>query len=226
MSSTETQLSGYKALLLFAPDYLNCSFLFNGSIVKTSGLMLKSISLLILISLMSGCDSGGSNTMFFDAKLSKLGEIEFSSPAFKTGDLIPTKFTCYGDDLFPPLRWSDVPGNSRSIAIIMDDTYLSNKIVRHWSIYNIPIATLSLKPALLSRQQIENTFMQAENDFEHYGYTGPCPPTGEEHEYVFFIYALSQPLDLSGKSGPTQLTNAMQGYVIAYGSFSGRYVGN
>ena len=164
--------------------------------------------------------------MFFDAKLSKLGEIEFSSPVFETGDLIPTKFTCYGNDLSPPLRWSDLPGHSRLIAIIMDDTYLSNTIVRHRSIYNIPIATLSLKPALLSRQQIENTFMQAENDFEHYGYTGPCPPTGEEHEYVFFIYALSQPLDLSGKSGSTQLTNAMQGYVIASGSFSGRYVGN
>ncbi|SVA74074.1 uncharacterized protein METZ01_LOCUS126928, partial [marine metagenome] len=80
--------------------------------------MLKSISLLVLFSMMSGCDSGGSNTVFFDPKLSKLGEIEFSSPAFKTGDLIPTKFTCYGDDLSPPLRWSDVPGNSRSIAII------------------------------------------------------------------------------------------------------------
>ncbi len=175
---------------------------------------------------MSGCDSAGPNTVLFDPKLSKLGEIEFSSPAFKTGDLIPTKFTCDGDDSSPPLRWSYVPGNSRSIAIIMDDTYLSSKIIRHWSIYNIPIATLSLKPELLSRQQIQNTFMQAENDFEHYGYTGPCPPTGEEHEYVFFIYALSQPLDLSGKSGSTQLTNAMQGYVIASGSFSGRYSGN
>ena len=53
-----------------------------------------------------------------------------------------------------------------------------------------------------------------------------APPTGGEHEYVSFIYALSQPLDLSGKSGSTQLTNAMQGYVIASGSFSGRYVGN
>ena len=176
--------------------------------------------------MISGCDSVGSKTVFFDPKLSKLGEIEFSSPAFETGDLIPTEFTCYGDDLSPPLRWSDLPDNSRSIAIIMDDTYFSSKIFRHWSIYNIPITTRSLKPALLPRQQIENTFMQAENDFEHYGYSGPCPPTGEEHDYVFFIYALSQPLDLLGKSGPTQLTNAMQGYVIASGSFSGRYVGD
>ena len=170
-----------------------------------------------------GCESGGSDPADFDHKQSRLFEIEFSSPAFENDDLIPAKFTCHGENVSPPLRWSDVPQNSRSIAIVMDNTYLSANLIRHWSIYNIPVATRSLKPGFSTKQLSEKSFLQVKNDFEHYDYSGPCPPEGEEHEYVFFIYALSQPLEILPDPDPIALTNAMRGYVIATGSFSGRY---
>ena len=186
-------------------------------------LITKSLGLSIFILIVFGCDSDGSNVVVFDPKQSGLGQIEFFSPAFENDDLIPAKFTCYGENVSPPLRWSDVPPNSRSIAIVMDDTYLSANLIRHWSIYNVPVASRSLGAGFSTQQVNEKSFLQVKNDFEQYDYSGPCPPRGEEHEYVFFIYALSQPLEIVSGSGPTQLTEAMRGYVVATGSFSGRY---
>jgi len=188
-----------------------------------AGLIAKPIALSILISMILSCDSDGSKTVVFNPEQSGLDQIDFSSPAFKNRDLIPTKFTCYGENLSPPLRWSDLPSNSRSIAIVMDDTYLSSNLIRHWSIYNIPVATRSLESGFSTKQVTGKSLLTVKNDFERYDYNGPCPPTGEEHEYVFFIYALSQPLEVLSDPGPIQFTNAIRGYVIATGSFSGRY---
>ena len=170
-----------------------------------------------------GGDSDGSKTVVFDPKQSRLVEIEFSSPAFENDDLIPTEYTCHGENVSPPLRWSGVPQNSRSIAIVMDNTYHSANLIRHWSIYNIPVATRSLESGFSTKQLTEKSFLVVKNDFEHYDYSAPCPPTGEEHEYVCFIYALSAPIDILPDPDPIALTNAMRGYVIATGSFSGRY---
>ena len=186
-------------------------------------LTTKSVGLLIVILMVFGCDSDGSKPIVFDPKQSRLIEIEFSSPSFKNDDLIPTKYTCHGENVSPPLRWSGVPQNARSIAIVMDNTYLSSKLIRHWSIYNIPVATRSLDSGFSTKQVTEKSFLQVKNDFEQYDYSGPCPPKGEEHEYVFFIFALSQPLEILPDPDPIALTNAMRGYVIATGSFSGRY---
>ena len=186
-------------------------------------LTTKSVGLLIVILMVFGCDSDGSKTVVFDPKQSRLVEIEFSSPAFENDDLIPTEYTCHGENVSPPLRWSGVPQNARSIAIVMDNTYHSANLIRHWSIYNIPVATRSLDPGFSTKQVTEKSFLQVKNDFEQYDYSGPCPPTGEEHEYVFFIYALSAPIDILPDPDPIALTNAMRGYVIATGSFSGRY---
>jgi len=186
-------------------------------------LITKSVGLLIVILMVFGCDSDGSKPVDFNPKQSRLFEIEFSSPAFENDDLIPDKFTCHGENVSPPLRWSGLPQNSRSIAIVMDNTYLSANLIRHWSIYNIPVATRSLEPGFSRKHLSEKSFLQVKNDFEQYDYSGPCPPTGEEHEYVFFIYALTQPLEILTDADPIALTNAMRGYVIATGSFSGRY---
>ena len=145
-------------------------------------LTTKSVGLLIVILMVFGCDSAGSKPIVFDPKQSRLIEIEFSSPSFKNDDLIPTKYTCHGENVSPPLRWSGVPQNARSIAIVMDNTYLSANLIRHWSIYNIPVATRSLDPGFSTKQVSEKSFLQVKNDFEQYDYSGPCPPTGEEHE--------------------------------------------
>jgi Raf kinase inhibitor-like YbhB/YbcL family protein len=159
----------------------------------------------------------------FDPASSVLAVIEFSSPAFDGGDAIPEQYTCDGDDLSPPLRWSGVPAGTRSIAIVLDDPDAPGHIFRHWSLYDMPSATRSLKEAQPTTGELQNSTRQSRNDFYEIGYRGPCPPQGEEHEYLFFIYALSEPLKLGGDAVPATVSDAIRGRVLGTGSFSGMY---
>jgi phosphatidylethanolamine-binding protein (PEBP) family uncharacterized protein len=42
--------------------------------------------------------------------------MRLNSSAFADGSAIPRHFTCDGDDLSPPLNWSDAPTGIRSFA--------------------------------------------------------------------------------------------------------------
>lgn len=61
------------------------------------------------------------------------------------------------------------------------------------------------------------------------GYDGPCPPWNDEvvHRYRFTVYALDVPsLGLSGKFGGQEMLQAMEGHVLAKGSWVGTYTLN
>ncbi|MCW3474582.1 YbhB/YbcL family Raf kinase inhibitor-like protein [Limobrevibacterium gyesilva] len=101
---------------------------------------------------------------------------------------IPTRFTCDGADVSPPLAWSDPPAATRSFALVCADPDAPGGVWYHWAIYDIPPTTLALHehwpPAGASPPQ-------ATNDFRHPGYGGPCPPSGHRpHHYEFRLYAL------------------------------------
>jgi len=182
--------------------------------------------ILVLIALAIASTSCGGEDLalkVFDPASSVLAVIEFSSPAFDDGDAIPQQYTCDGDDLSPPLRWSGVPAGTRSIAIVLDDPDAPGHIFRHWSLYDLPSATRSLKEAQPTTGELQNSTRQGRNDFDETGYRGPCPPPGEEHEYLFFIYALSEPLKLGGDAVPATVSDAIRGRVLGTGSFSGMY---
>src|SRR5579871_4266421 len=43
------------------------------------------------------------------------------SSAFADGAQIPRRFTCDGEDLSPPLKWSDAPDGTKSFVLLCDD---------------------------------------------------------------------------------------------------------
>ena len=43
------------------------------------------------------------------------------SPAFSEGEEIPKIYTCDGNNINPPLEFSEVPENAKSLVLIMDD---------------------------------------------------------------------------------------------------------
>src|SRR5437762_4610519 len=70
--------------------------------------------------------------------------LRLSSPAFSNDSTIPKKYTCDGQDVAPPLEWSGVPKQSKSVALICDDPDAPSGTFTHWVLYDIPVSTQKL----------------------------------------------------------------------------------
>ncbi len=117
--------------------------------------------------------------------------MRLSSSGFSDGSAIPRRFTCDGEDLSPPLQWSDVPAGTRSFVALCDDPDAPAGKWHHWAAYDIPCAQVSLAEGG-SREAEKQGFKQAINDFGRPGYGGPCPPHRHgPHRYHFRLLALS-----------------------------------
>jgi len=113
------------------------------------------------------------------------------STAFPDGAAIPRRFTCDGEDVSPPLNWTDAPAETRSYALICDDPDAPAGIWHHWAAYDIPPDRSSL-PEDAGRRNANEGLKQARNDFGRSGYGGPCPPRNHgSHHYHFRLLALS-----------------------------------
>ncbi|MCK4349504.1 MAG: YbhB/YbcL family Raf kinase inhibitor-like protein, partial [Candidatus Krumholzibacteria bacterium] len=58
--------------------------------------------------------------------------VELTSPVFEDGGTIPSKYTCDGADVSPPLEWSNVPEDTKSLALICDDPDAPMGTWVHW----------------------------------------------------------------------------------------------
>lgn len=145
------------------------------------------------------------------------------STAFKNGGLMPQKYTCDGDDESPPLLWSEVPGNAKSLALICDDPDAPLLTWVHWILYNIPPTMTGLKEGLSSRDATEMKIIQGVNSWRRTGYGGPCPPGNSTHRYFFKLYALDSELALKPAASKRNLENAMRGHVVAEAQLIGVY---
>ncbi|MDH7599598.1 MAG: YbhB/YbcL family Raf kinase inhibitor-like protein [Sedimentisphaerales bacterium] len=149
-------------------------------------------------------------------------QMKVTSTAFADGGIIPSKYTCDGQDISPPLQWEGVPSGARSIAIISNDPDAPVGTWVHWVIWNIPPTATGLPEALPRDPKLPDGARQGINDFGRPGYGGPCPPSGT-HRYYFKVYALDTLLDLPTTARKPDLLKAMQGHVLAEGMLMGRY---
>lgn len=148
--------------------------------------------------------------------------LTLSSSAFDDGEMIPSVYTCDGDDISPPLSWSDVPDGTRSLALICDDPDAPMGTFVHWVLFNLPSDARKLPESLATEASLEDGSMQGENDFGKVGYGGPCPPGGT-HRYNFKLYALDQKLDLQSGVKKSDLLDAMEGHVLGEARLVGSY---
>lgn len=149
-------------------------------------------------------------------------EIKIESSAFKYGEFIPVKYTCDGENVSPPLKWSGAPANTKSLALISDDPDAPIGDWVHWVMYNIPPNVFELEEKIPADKILQNGAIHGLNDFRKFGYGGPCPPSGV-HRYFFKIYALDTMLDLPPGATKKQLLEAMKNHIIAQGELMGKY---
>jgi Raf kinase inhibitor-like YbhB/YbcL family protein len=149
--------------------------------------------------------------------------IQVTSAEFAEGQAIPTQFTCQGDDISPPLHWSQVPGNARSLALIADDPDAPMGTWVHWVIYGILPGTDGLTDKVPAAENLPTGAKQGMNDFGRVGYGGPCPPPGKAHRYFFTLYALDIELNLKPRAAKKELLAAMESHILAQGRLMGTY---
>ena len=143
-------------------------------------------------------------------------KMKITSSAFQQGANIPSKFSCDGPNTSPPLQISDVPGEAKSVVLIVDDPDAPSGLFTHWAVWNISPQTSTIAEGSTPKG------VHGTNDFGKSGYGGPCPPSGA-HRYYFKIFALDRELDLPVGAKRSQLDAAMKGHVIAHGELMGRY---
>jgi Raf kinase inhibitor-like YbhB/YbcL family protein len=145
-----------------------------------------------------------------------------TSSAFKEGGSIPSRYTCDGSDISPPLAWSQVPDGTRSLALICDDPDAPGGTWVHWVLYDLPAGASGLPEGVTTGADSGTAGTQGINDFRRSGYGGPCPPGGS-HRYFFRLYALSKELALAPGATKRDLLGAMKGAVLTEAALMGRY---
>ena len=140
-----------------------------------------------------------------------MSKFSITSSDFKEGEEIPKKFGYKFENKEPKLDFNNVPENTQTIALIMDDPDAMaavGKVWVHWLQYfDFPS---------------KNLIIEGKTDFGEIGYGGPAPPNGR-HTYIFKSYALDIKLDLKEGYSKQELEDAMKGHIIAEARLTGTF---
>lgn len=175
----------------------------------------KALAIVVLFgAAFTGCGDDESGQ---DAPRTTRTTLGLSSSAFLDGSTIPSRYTCDGEDVSPPLAWTRVPARARSLALLVEDVDAAAFV--HWSVYDLPRGSSGL-----STGRVPAGAAEGQNSFGERGYTGPCPPKGEEaHRYRFRLYALDATLGLAPGAPPDAVRRAITQHAVTAGTLTGRY---
>ena len=159
---------------------------------------------------------------FADASMAMA--LTLTSSAFQSGGKIPSKYTCEGEDISPPLAIDGVPDGAKSLALIVDDPDAPDpkapkRVWVHWVVHNLPPDTKSLPEN--AGKRLPKGAVTGTNDQKQNSYHGPCPPIGR-HRYFHKLYALDVTLPSAPLNKPA-LEAAMQGHILAQTELMGTY---
>ena len=174
---------------------------------------LKRLALPLALALCA-CTGDASRLPRFAARES----IQLTTPAFRPAGRFPVEFTCDGEDVHPPLRWTGGPP-AEEYAVVMVDQDADEFV--HWLVYGIPGTITAVDATSLPPGAREGL-----NGFGRTGYGGPCPPrTDEAHTYLFTVYSLRVPRarDLEAGASLEEVLEAIRCCIQAKGSVAATY---
>lgn len=151
--------------------------------------------------------------------------MKLESPAFEANAVIPSRHTCDGEDISPPLRWSGVPPLTKSLALIVEDPDAPDprnpqRVWVHWVVHDLPPDAPGLEEGASAR--LPTGARDGRNDWNRTGWSGPCPPVGR-HRYFHRLYALDTVLGDLALPRKADLLKAMEGHVLAQAELVGTY---
>jgi Raf kinase inhibitor-like YbhB/YbcL family protein len=131
-----------------------------------------------------------------------------TSSAFKDNALLAKKNAganktnpnCVGENVSPPLAWTNVPSGTTSFALVMTDPEGRGIGVDHWIAYGIPASVTGFAEGETSKPS--DKYIGGIGTAKQSIYMGPCTPPGSPHHYTFVLIAT----DLDPKALPPGLT--------------------
>jgi Raf kinase inhibitor-like YbhB/YbcL family protein len=159
------------------------------------------------------------------------GGFVLTSSAFQDGGMLTVRHAaddpvrmCGGQNISPPLQWSNVPAGTRSFALVLyDPDGLLGQGVVHWVAYGIPGNVTSFAEGEMAKQS--EKFVGGKGTRDNALYIGPCPPVGDAlHHYVFTLIATDlEPGALKAGLTRDELYTAIRGHAKGGTSIVGRY---
>ena len=143
--------------------------------------------------------------------------MQIFSPAFENNTWIPSKYSCQGQNINPPLKIDSVPAEAKSLVLIVDDPDTPEGTWVHWLLWNIDPGQENIDEGSIPLGAQRGT-----NSFGNLDYGGPCPPSGT-HRYYFKLYALDQEIDLPVGSKREDLDKMIEGHIVATAELVGLY---
>lgn len=147
--------------------------------------------------------------------------MKLTSKAFQNGEKIPSRYTCDGIEISPPLEIEEAPPRAVSFVLIVDDPDVPeyvrlDRMWVHWVVIDMPADTRHI----LENQQPPG--IPGKNTRGDLGYQGPCPPD-REHRYFFKLYALDKKLALPKGASKIEVEKAMAGHILERAELMGKY---
>jgi Raf kinase inhibitor-like YbhB/YbcL family protein len=145
--------------------------------------------------------------------------LDLSTPAFKQGEKIPSKYTCDAAGMNPALTFGGVPANTKQLVLTLHDpdvpkTLMPSGNFDHWMVWDIAPTSKGIAEGAGSSMGM--------NGAGKAGYISPCPPD-REHRYFFRLYAVDIPLTGKMFKDRAALEEAIKGHVLAQSELMGRY---
>ncbi|PSK82592.1 hypothetical protein CLV63_1424 [Murinocardiopsis flavida] len=172
---------------------------------RTFGAVCAAVGALVLAAPGCGVLSPGSNGQTSD-------DITVTSTMIREGEAIPARFTCKGEGVSPPLRWSGLPDETESLAIIVDDPESVGGAAVHWVLYG-----LDPENPELPEGTVPQNGKQGQNSKEQAAYDPPCPSGDTAHEFRFTVYALKADIALPDGAPLDQALGAVASNTLARG---------
>jgi hypothetical protein len=176
----------------------------------------RTVALVVAALALAGCGGDGGSGTELESGPTLAGFAFSSESGVADGQPIDPRYTCDGEDVSPALAWNGVPEGAAELVLALEDPDAPGATFTHWLVFGLDPSTNGLVEAVA----LDDV---GGNDFGDSGYRGPCPPGGEEHRYVFRLFALRAPSGLERGADRAAFDAAVGPHVLAEARLTATY---
>jgi Raf kinase inhibitor-like YbhB/YbcL family protein len=148
--------------------------------------------------------------------------------AWPDGQQIPAKYTQAGEQVSPPLAWTNVPAGTQSFVVNMLDPDVSVQrgpdTQPHWIVWNIPATATGLPEGVKAGAELPDGTRQISASGPNYRGPGAAA-NGPLHHYTFEVYALDTKLDVQASTATPAVNAALETRAAVMKALTGHVLG-